>query len=149
MNKVIQILLALFLSTLLVPATQASSNHQLEFDNYVVHYNVVPSRFLQPQVARSIGIKRSHSRGVVTISVLQKIPGQPTKAVQASITGTTCNLFGRDRKLKLKEIFENGQVSYIAEVPIVRKERLKINFSVQPQGATRSHSFEFVETLLR
>ena len=148
MNKVVKILLSLTIATFLVPVTQASSNHQLKFDNYVVHYNVIPSRFLQPQVARSLGIKRSRSRGIMTISVLKKTAGQLTRAVPARITGNTSNLFGRNRQLKLKEIYENGRVSYFAEIPLVRKEQLRINFSVQPKGTTRSHNFEFIETLL-
>ena len=134
-------LLAGFL--LSIPFALAQNEYEVSFGNYTVNYNSFPSTVLDANVAKAVGVKRSDSRGVMTIAIRYKAEGQVAKPVKADITATATNLIGQLRKLDFKEVKEDGVFYYIGDFPVARNETLTFDVSLIPDGETQRHEFKF------
>ena len=126
-----------------IPFAMAQNEYEIAFGNYIVNYNTFPSTFLDPAVAKAVGVKRSDSRGAMTISVRHKTQGIEVKSASATITATATNLIGQIRKLDFKEVKEGGALYYIGDFPIVRDEALTFTITLIPEGETQLHEFKF------
>jgi len=127
---------------LMSPTALAQDEYQLSFANYTVHYNTFPSEFLEPQVSKTVGIKRSASRGVLAIAVKKKV-GNSSRSVKADINGTATNLIGQIRKLDMIEVKDGDAVYYLGQFTIAHNEMLRFNVSVFPAGDTIRKQFTF------
>ena len=144
MKTFTRLLLALGAILLLSPgALLAQNEYEVSFANYTVHYNTFPSEFLEPQVSKAVGIKRSASRGVITIAVKQNISGNSGKSVEAAISGTASNLIGQIRKLNMTEVKDGEVVYYVGDFPVARNETLTFNVSVLPAGDAQRQEIKF------
>ena len=62
----------LFLSALLFASLGVNAEQFKTFSNLEVHYIALPSTFIQPEIAKQYGIKRSKTNGLLNISILDK-----------------------------------------------------------------------------
>jgi hypothetical protein len=143
MKTITRILLALGAAFLISPVTLAQNGYQVSFANYTVHYNTFPSEFLEPQVSKAVGIKRSASRGVITIAVKQKTSTNTNRSVEAAISGTASNLIGQIRRLKMTKVKDGEAVYYVGAFPVAKNETLTFDVSVQPEGYAQRQEFKF------
>lgn len=73
------------------------------FGDLDVHYNVFNSSFLQPNVASAVGLVRSKAQGVINV-----VPMEKGKPVEASVTGSAKDLTGKVIPLEFRRVSEEG-----------------------------------------
>ena len=118
------------------------------FGKYVVHYNVINSDQIPPQVAQGYGIKRSSSRALVNITVMDSTQGENGTAVHAAVTTDTINLTGQRREVEMREIVEEGEaIYYIGELPIHNMETYNFTVHVQVEGQPEPFEVKFRQQL--
>ena len=115
-------------------APQAAEAAQFKrFGDLEVHYAVVNTTFLTPEVAAAYGITRGKHRAIVNISVLDAgksgLP-QPRKAV---VSGVSRDLIS-SQTLKFQEIREQNSIYYIAPFKFLNAEhhRIEVQLTVDP-----------------
>jgi hypothetical protein len=96
---------------------------------YKVHYVVVGTTFLSPEVARRYGLDRNRDVAMINISVLRA--GKP---VPARVTGVARDLLSREQPLRFREIREQPAVYYLATMRFEDQEHWRFLLDVQPQG---------------
>lgn len=137
----------LFAATLLAIGLsgQARAERVSEFDGYTVHYNVLNTDILDPEVARSYRITRSRERAMMIVAVLKNADtGQP-EPVKASIAVNASNLNAQLRAVALRPVFDQEAIYYIGEFPITHMETLNFQISVSPEDTDARHQFSFSE----
>jgi len=134
----------LFLTILfLVSSLVRSAEHT--FENYSVHYSLINSSFIHPEIATQYGIKRSKNLALLNISVLKKEATDKNIPVISNIFGHGKNLIGQLKELSFKEIKEVDAIYYIATFPISNGERLSFDLKVQPEKKGRLIPIVFKE----
>jgi hypothetical protein len=115
-------------------AAVAHAEISQKFGNLEVHYNALTTDELQPEVARTYKIERSKTRGMVTLSVLQKNKvGLPTP-VPAKITIYATNLTQQLSNITMREIKEGTAIYYIGEFRVVPPDTLKFTATIEVAG---------------
>ena len=100
--------------------------------NYTVHYNLLNSSFIEPQIATQYRIKRSRNIALLNISVIEKSNTPNGTPVISNIFGHGTSLAGQVKELAFKEIKAGDAIYYIATFPINNGERLNFDLKVQP-----------------
>ncbi len=136
--------MSLFLQ-LLMPTTALAEQKQ-RFDKYDVHYMIVNSTFLSPEVAKSYGIVRGEDRFILNIAVREIMDDGGTEARKAAISGTRFDLIHR-LKLDFKEIDERTAVYYIAQFQAKDKEKLDFTLKIHPESSKRSYKMQFNQVM--
>lgn len=114
-----------------------SAEQSIELAGYEVHYSVVRSTFLQPDVAARHEIVRAKNRAVITISALHDDSTPPPDR----ITGTVTNLLSQQIALQFKLVEEGSARYYLASFLFTSEEPL--TFKIQLHLADESHEFSF------
>lgn len=115
-----------------------------QFGHYSVHYNAINSNLIPAQVAQGYGIKRSASRAIVNITVMDTSAGEPGEPVHAEVTAQAVNLTGQRRDIEMREISEpEGGLYYIGELPIHNLENYNFKVSVAVEGEAKPFELEF------
>lgn len=115
----------------------ANAEQSVKLAGYEVHYSVVRSTFLQPEVAARHDIVRAKNRAVITISALH----DDSKPPPERITGTVTNLLSQQTPLEFKLVEEGSARYYVATFLFTSQEPL--TFKVQLHVADDSHEFSF------
>lgn len=117
---------------LLVAGMHAQAN-EVEFDRYVVHYTVLNTHFLSPEVARAYDLRRSRSRALVNV-VIMKRDGDAFESVSGKVTGQAVNLYRQVRPLRFREVRDGTAFYHLAEVPIRPGEVVDFKLQVTAEG---------------
>lgn len=126
----------LFVILLLLAIPIASHAERVKrFPGYEIHYNVVRTDFLTPAVAKSYGINRSKTRGLLTVSVL-KLDAKGSLAVASQLSASAVNLNSQLYAIDMREVREGKAIYYIGEFRLSPPETLKFAINAQPQTAT-------------
>ncbi len=124
----------------------AWAEQKKDFGKYEVHYSVINSTFLTPEVAKAYGITRGKDRAIVNIAVREKRDEGGTAAKRAVVTGSSSDLIHKT-KLDFHEIDERDAIYYIAELRIANKEKRDFRIKVQPDPNRPPFSLNFNKTL--
>ncbi len=119
--------------SILVALTSLSPQlvHAEQFEplgNWDVHYIVLNSTFLQPEIARQYQIQRSKYNAFVNISVLDKTT---KKAQDVVVMGQAKNLLGTNKKLTFVQVKEQDSIYYLAQLPFRDRETFRFEITVQ------------------
>jgi len=115
-----------------------------DFEDYVVHYNAISTNLLTPQVAQQYGIRRSSSRAMLNITVLEKSDEGPETAIRAQVSATARNLTGQIRDIEFREIHEaEDAIYYIGELTVRNMETFDFMVNVTPEGASEPLAVKF------
>jgi len=129
---------------LLLAVTNGQAQQSHAFGHYVVHYNTINSDQIEPQVAKSYGIKRSANRALVTITVIDTSQGASGTPINASVTVEAVNLTGQRRDIDIREIIEPEEaVYYIGELPIHNLETYSFSASVKVPDENKPFELKF------
>ena len=139
MYKVKQIYRFLFTIVLLSCSFSSLAEQSQSFNNLEVHYIALPSTFLQPDIAKYYGIKRSKYTGFINISVLDK--DADSKAISAQMSGSGRNLIGQIENLVFKEIKEADAIYYIAVYPFTNEEIVDFTIEIEAQDTSNTLKF--------
>ena len=113
----------LLLSAIAFPA---AAEQFRSFDDVDLHYVVVNTLFLQPDVAARYGLVRGKDRAIVNLSVLQ----HDGAALLGTVTGATINLLGQRAPLEFKMTREGEAIYYIAELRFTDQDVLRFDLTV-------------------
>ncbi len=137
--------LCCFIAVFLMAATGNLAAQQAQnFGHYAVHYNAINSNLIPAQVAQGYGIRRSASRALVNITVMDMSAGESGQAVTAKVVAQAVNLTGQRRDIDMREISEpDGGLYYIGEMPIHNMENYNFKVSVTVAGEAKPFELEF------
>lgn len=134
------LLLALLLIGLLT-ATAARAGSET-FGDYQAHYNVFASSFLTQEQTQRYGLLRSRKRGVLVLS-LRKGAEPATASVHASATDAQ----GKTRPIQMREVREQGMVSYLGDFPMEDGESQRFVVEVKPDAGGPGFTLRFAQAL--
>lgn len=130
--------LMLLLTLLALTATADT----LEFDGRTIHYNLSPTTYLTPEVAASYRIKRSSTRNLITIAVLDG-PEHNAPALAATLSGEARNLLGQLQPLNFREVRESSAIYYIATIDFHSEELWRFAIDIQlADGSSKQLRFD-------
>ena len=121
----------MFVTVFCLHSTMASAEQSKQVGDWTVHYSVVNSTFIQPEIAEQYKIVRSESHAVLTLSILnaEDVP------VSTPIKGSFKNLLGQINTLTFTKIEEEPAIYYVANFRFVNKEQLRFELEFDfPNG---------------
>ena len=92
-----------------------------------VHYIVLNTTFLQPEIAARYGIVRSKYNALVNISVLDS---STQEAQSLLVEGNARNLLGTEKSLSFKQVTDGDAIYYLAVLPFRNDETYRFNIDV-------------------
>ena len=101
--------------------------------DFTVHYSLINSSILDPQVATQYGIKRSSNVALLNISIIKKSENEMGTPVISNIFGNGRSLAGQFKELAFREVKEDKAIYYLATFTISDGERLSFDLKVQPE----------------
>jgi hypothetical protein len=108
-------------------ARPSSAEQFKAFDDIEVHYVVVNTLFLEPDVAERYGVVRAKDRAIVNLSVL----GAGGKAISADVAGVAVNLLSQEAQLAFSTIREGDSIYYIAPIRYTDQDVLRFRIAVK------------------
>ena len=136
----------LTLSTLTLLATASARAQQSEmFGPYELHYSVVNTTFLDPDVAASYGVVRGEKRAILNLAV-REIHADGSEARAMLLQGRTWDLI-QNQFLEFREIREGPAIYYIAEFKFINEEWRFFEMDFRPEGANETFTFKFKHQL--
>lgn len=118
-----------------------------DFGDYQVHWSVLPSTFLAPEVARANDLQRSRGIGIVNISIMQEQDDGTLKPVTGQVEGKVNNDIQQVRFLAFRRIQEGEAVYFIAEYQYSSGELMTFNITARPTGHGQDLPVRFAHTL--
>lgn len=121
----------------------AAAEQKVSQGKYDLHFNTFPSTFLDIKVANTHQIKRSKTRGIISITLMNNMQ-EPATAVEADLNIKTTNLLGQSQQLDIKTIKENdGGVYYLATFKINHEENLNFDVAAKPVNTKTNIRHQF------
>jgi hypothetical protein len=105
------------------------------FGDIEVHYAVVNTFFLQPDIAARYSIVRGADRAIVNVSVLD----HDGATLAADLRGVTLNLLNQEAKLTFDPIKEDESTYYIAPIRYTDQDVLRFRIDVTVPGRAPMH----------
>ena len=139
MKKIGTLFFGLLGSLLLIISSAAYAEQKQQLGEWDVHYMVVSTPFLTPEVAASYGIVRSKFNALVNISVLDAVTGT---AQRVSVSGTAKNLIGTTKTLTFKKVEEGDAIYYLAVLPFRDRENYRFSIDVQRGNTVQTLNFK-------
>lgn len=125
---------------LMLPLSAAVAERFERYDGYEIHYNVMPTSRLQPEVARAYDITRSRVQGLVLVSVLKD--GRP---VTAQVRGSARTDSGQMRDIRFQRVEEGEAVYHLGTYRVTDQEILRFDLQVRPEMGQQSYPIQFRE----
>lgn len=116
----------------------ALAQQSVEIEGYEIHYSVVPSTFIQPEVAEKHDIVRANNRAVITIAVRH----DATLATPDRLTGHFINLISQRLDLDFRLIEEGDASYYLATFLYTHDEPLTFHIQLHVEEDTHEFSFD-------
>lgn len=137
--------ICLLLILVLLPCSLMAEQKKT-FGDYDVHYSVLNSTFITPEIAKNYAITRGKNRALINIAVRKKLPKGKTRAQKALVTGRSSDLI-HSADLEFNEITEQDAIYYIAELRFNNKEMRTFTIKVQPDPNIAAYTLKFSKTL--
>lgn len=142
MNIITMLLTALLL---VFGLNGAAAQNVQQSGDVIVHYNVVPTTNLTPEVARRNGITRSASRALLNIVVQRRTDAPLPVAITAKVEAHAFALTGQRQTIVLREVREGDAIYYLGEVRVQDKEELNFELKVLAEGGSASIPVRFAQ----
>lgn len=134
------------LCALLLSIQQADAQQSERHDAFEIHYSVVNTTFLKPDIAASYGITRGKKRAILNLSVREHLDDGSTIARTMLLKGRTWDLI-QNQFLDFEEIREGPAVYYIAEFKFINEEWRFFEVDFRPEGADKTYTLKFKHQL--
>ena len=125
--------------------TGAALANEVDFDSHVVHYNVINTTFLSPEVARAYDVRRSSTRALANVAIMER-GDSGMKPATGTVTGQAVNLNQQARTLQFREIRDGDAIYHLAEVPVRGGEVLDFQIRVVVEDRTEPMEIRFRQT---
>lgn len=134
------------LAVMLCLSALAHAAQYRQFGDLEVHYAIVNTSFLSPQVASSYGITRGKHRAIVNISILDTSTSELGIARKALLTGRSRDLIS-SQELEFREIQEQSSIYYIADFKFLNAEHHRFEISITTDPNTPPLLLKFEQKL--
>lgn len=124
-------LLSISFIAALVATASATAEQFVQVGDYDIHYSAISTRFLAPEVAQAHNIQRSANRGLVNISVRERMDDGSTRPVSASIQGHVSGLAGTPEPLSFRTIHDGDATYYLAPFTMRHDEAMRFELDVR------------------
>jgi hypothetical protein len=118
---------------LLAFSVNAHAEQKVSYKEYDIHYIVLNTKTISPEIARQYDLTRSGKRAFINISLLDTRKDDIGTPVLANVEGHFLNMIGQRIDLDFREIEEGSGIYYIDDFGIDNKETLRFILSVQPK----------------
>jgi hypothetical protein len=115
------------------------------FGPFELHYSVVNTTFLSPEIAATYGISRGKKRAILNLAVRENLADGSTARAMV-LQGRTWDLI-QSQSLEFKEIREGTSIYYIAEFAFINEEWRFFEVNFRPTGADQTYTFKFKHQL--
>ncbi|NND66257.1 MAG: DUF4426 domain-containing protein [Halioglobus sp.] len=126
-------------------STTALAEQSEMFGPFELHYSVVNTTFLEPEVAATYGITRGKKRAILNLAVREHV-GQGTAGRTMLLKGRTWDLI-HEQPLQFMEVREGDAIYYIAEFTFINEEFRFFEMDFRPEGAQQTYTFKFKHQL--
>jgi hypothetical protein len=109
----------------LIAALPAHAAQFVTWGDVEVHYIVVNTMGMAPDIARHYGIVRGRDRAIVNVSII----GPDGLPRDADVSGTATNLLDQSTTLEFERIQDGGAIYFIA--PVVYTDRDVLRFAIR------------------
>lgn len=116
--------------------------HVSESGRYALRANAINSEFLPPGTAARHGIDRASDRGVLNLAVLEG-EGTARVTVPAKVSATKDNLLGQVEEIEMREVLDNGRVSYVGTFGFAPLRNLHFTITARPAGSRETLRLQF------
>ena len=132
---------------LMLWSTLVAGQQSERFDQFELHYSIVYSTFLTPEIAAEFGIPRGKDKAMLTLSVrdaeASDVEGRPMR-----IKGRTWDLItGGD--MTIKEVREGRATYYLIPFEFLDREYRFFEFDFTPEGSDQTYRYKFKTQLWR
>ena len=124
----------------------AAEEHSKRFGDYEVHYTVLNSTFIKPDIAQHYGITRGHDRALVNVAINKLVPGGETTAQSAEVSGSSSDLI-HETPLEFHEVREGDAIYYLAELTFRNRELRSFTINFKPAADVGPYAVKFNQTL--
>jgi hypothetical protein len=107
-------------------AVPTSAEQFKAFGDIEIHYAVVNTLFLQPDIAARYGIVRDTDRAIVNVSVLDR----DGATLAANVSGISVNLLNQEVVIAFSTIKEDESTYYIAPIRYTDQDVLRFRIDV-------------------
>jgi hypothetical protein len=97
------------------------------FGDYELHYIVIPTTMLKPDIAARYNIRRGKDRALCNISVIDN----NGVGVKAALEGSSQNLLGQRQGLTFTEVVDGDAIYYLATIRHANEEVHRIDIDAQ------------------
>ena len=118
----------------LVSAFSAQAQQMQKFGAYELHYIVIPTTTLQPDIAQRYDIRRGKDRALFNVSIIDPAG----KGVKGDLQGESQNLLGQRQDLSFTEVVDGDAVYYLAIIRHANEEVHRINLDAATADGTRT-----------
>lgn len=139
-------LYCLFALALLLAGPPASAQQSERFGPYELHYSVVNTTFIAPEVAARYGIVRGEKRAIVNLAVREHTASGDSTTRPMRLQGHTWDLI-QNQDLEFQEVREGRAVYYIAPFSFINREWRFFEVDFRPEGANKTYTFKFKHQL--
>ncbi|MEO1080764.1 MAG: DUF4426 domain-containing protein [Pseudomonadota bacterium] len=129
---------------LLLTAPNALGQLSERFGPYELHYSVVNTTFLEPEVAAEYGIARGRRRAIINLSLREHLDDGTTVARTMDLTGSSRDLTAQSIAFDFMEVREGPAIYYIGEFKFINREYrfFDVNFAAEGQDERFDFSFK-------
>jgi hypothetical protein len=127
---------------LMLSSAGASAEQFQQIGALEVHYVVVNTLFLTPEIAARHGIVRARDRVILNVAVIDA----DGRAVDAVVAGTARNLLGHDLRLAFQRIEEGEAIYFIAPIRHTDQDVLRFDIVID-DGRGNAGRVAFMERL--
>lgn len=113
-----------------------------------VHYNALTTDELLPDIARTYKIERSKTRGMVTMSVLQRNKAGVAVPVPAKLTMYVTNLSQQLANIDMRSIKEGAAIYYLGDFRVAAPDTLKFTATIEVEGEPK-HEMVFTQQFFK
>lgn len=131
---------------LVIASATALAQQSEMFGPYELHYSVVTTTFLEPEVAATYGITRGKKRAILNLAVREQLEDGSSVARTMMIKGRTWDLI-QNQFLEFNEVREGPAIYYIAEFKFIDEEWRFFEVNFRPEGADQTYTFKLKRQL--
>lgn len=82
------------------------------FAGHEVHYIIIPTTFLESEIATKYDVARARNRALINVSILDA----NKQAVTGAVSGSSSNLLGQTQYFEFRQVREGDAIYYLAEL---------------------------------
>ena len=124
----------------------AHAQQSERFGPYELHYSVLNSTFITPEVASQYGLTRGKKKGLINLAVREHVE-VGTEGRPMLLKAKTWDLTQRTDFLEFKEVREGDAIYYIAQFDFINEEWRFFEVYFRPEGGNETYTFKFKHQL--